>query len=120
MQDILPVEISGALDTVNGTYMSTDKKLNGRTVFSKLGSAECFIIRRKDRKWAAGATQDDIVDNARNAGLAHTVEADLLHPALAKAWEVLDDKAQQPIVASITVGFDSVTQTCIVDRSRPK
>jgi len=104
----LPIEVSGATgpnaDKVNGTYTSTEERLNDKTVYSKLGSTDSFLIRRQDCKWDAGATSEELKDNANNAGFA-TTEAGLSHPTLAKLWEVYEEEAwqPQPLTASVMV-----------------
>jgi len=92
-------------DTVNGTYLSTEERLNGMTVYSKLGSTHCFLIRCQDGKWAAGATSEQLKDNEIYAGIASTIEEGLSHPTLAKQWNVFDGEAFQPqtLKASVMV-----------------
>ncbi len=113
-QKLYPVKVSGATgplaEFVNGTYTSTDKRLNGKTVYSKHGSTNYFLFRRKDLKWAAGATSKELIDNDDNAGVACTTELSLSHPRLAKTWDLFnglklngEDWQSQPVVASIMV-----------------
>jgi len=63
----MPITVSRATgpraDLVNGTYTAIEKKLNGSTVYSKVGSNDCFLFRRQDGKWAAGATSEELKAN---------------------------------------------------------
>ena len=89
---------------VNGTYVLTAERLNGKPVYAKVGDADRWLFVRTDGKWRAGATSKELTDNAESAGNASS-EADLAHPAAAKAWQVWDDSKwnAQPVEVSILV-----------------
>ena len=93
---------------VNGTYMYTEERLNGKTVYSKRGDDSKCLFFANNNKWFV-AIKDDKVKAGKPCGLAET-EACLSHPTLAKQWTVWDGKAwqPQPVVASVMVSLFTV------------
>ena len=102
----MPVEVSGATgpeaDEVNGTYMYTEERLNGKTVYSKRGDDSKCLSFVTNKTWNIGLTADARAGEL--AGYAST-EAGLSHPTLAKHWIVHDgnDWQSQPVVVSVMV-----------------
>ena len=102
----MPVEVSGATgpnaDTVNGTYLPTEERLNGKTVYSKRGDDSKCLYFATDKKWMVALTAE--AKAGKLIGFAYT-EAGLSHPTLAKQWTVSDGKEwqPQPLKASVMV-----------------
>ena len=88
--------------------MLTAERLNGKPVYAKEGDADRWLFARKDGKWGAGASTDELTENDENAGWAIT-ETCLAHPAAAKAWKVWDGSkwVAQPVGISIMVRHNS-------------
>ena len=104
----MPIEVSGATgphaDKVNGTYMHTEERLNGKTVYSKRGDDSKCLFFATDKTWMSG-----LIESARAgelSGFAFTEEG-LSHPTLAKQWKVWDGKAWQPQPLKATVMVSS-------------
>ena len=104
----MPIEVSGATgpnaDDVNGTYMYTEERLNGKTVYSKLGDDSKCLFFATNTMWFVGLTAE--ARAGMLAGAAYTEEG-LSHPTLAEQWTVDDgtDWQSQPVVASIMVSL---------------
>ena len=104
----MPIEVSGATgphaDKVNGTFMYTEERLSGKTVFSKRGDDYNCLFFASNKKWMIGLTAE--ARAGKVAGFAFT-ESGLSHPTLAKQWTVWDGKAwqSQPVVASVMVSL---------------
>jgi hypothetical protein len=102
----LPFEVNGATGPkatiVNGTYTPTEERLNGKTVYSKLGDDSKCLYFATDKTWIV--TNTTAAKEGKLAGFAHT-EAGLSHPTLAKQWNVFDGEAWQPqtLKASVMV-----------------
>ena len=102
----MPIELSGAIgpkaDTVNGTYTSTEEKLNGKTVYSKRGDDSKCLYFANDKRWWVANSADKKAEKI--AGFAQT-EAGLSHPTLAKAWRLIegDEFQPQPVMALVMV-----------------
>ena len=92
---------------VNGTYTSTEERLNGMIVYSKLGDDSWCLCFGADKRWwvttIASAKAGEI------SGCAHT-EIDLSHPTLAKKWLVLNsgEWQEQPVMASVMVSLCNI------------
>ena len=80
-----PIILRGLRDSVNGTYVLTAEKLNGKPVYANAGDADTWLFARKDGKWAGGATTNELTENSAKAGYDAS-EAGCAHPAAAKAW----------------------------------
>ena len=105
----MPIEVSDATgphaDKVNGTFMHTEERLNGKTVYSKRGDDSKCLFFATDKTWYA-AVKDEGVKAGKPAGFASTEEG-LPHPTLAKQWRVWDGKALQPQPLEATVMVSS-------------
>jgi len=105
-QDLLPVEVSGATgpnaDKVNGTYLSTEERLNNKTVYSKCGDDSKCLFFATNKKWMVALTAN--AKAGKLTGFAYTEEG-LLHPTLAKQWTVGDGEGwqAQPLKAKAMV-----------------
>ncbi len=113
MQDISPFEVSGATgllaENVNGIYISTSERFNGKIVYLKQGDATNCIYFATDKSWWAGEMTAE-VKAGKVTGYAVTEEG-LLHPALAKQWRVADGHGRaksQPVVVSVMVSRNSL------------
>ena len=91
-------------DKVNGTFMYTAERHNGKTVYSKRGDDSKCLFFASNKKWYVGLTAE--ARGGKLAGFAYT-ETGLSHPTLAKQWRVWDGKAwqSQPVVASVMVSL---------------
>ena len=102
----MPIEVSGATgpeaDKVNGTYLYTEERLNGKTVYSKRGDDSRCLFFATNNTWIIGFMAD--ARAGKLAGVASTEEG-LSHPTLGKKWTVGDGKAwqPQPVKASVMV-----------------
>ena len=70
---------------LNGTYVPTAERLNGKPVYAKEGDMERWLIFGPDKFWMASHT----VNKAENGTdcVAYT-ELGLAHPGAARSWEV--------------------------------
>ena len=106
----MPVEVSGATgpraDIVNGTYMFTEERLNGKTVYSKRGDDSMCLYFACDKSWCITLTESAKAGKIAGYALSDQV---LSHPTLGKQWRVDDGKAwqPQPVVASVMVSLFS-------------
>ena len=106
MQELSPVGIYGATgpfaDEVNGAYIPIEERLNGKTVYSKLGDAAKCLYFATNKKW--WVTYTVYAKEGELIGYAHTEEG-LSHPTLAKQWNVFDGNSfqRQPVVSSVMV-----------------
>ncbi len=76
----------GPLDSyINGSYIRTNEKVNGKPVFVMEGDPMKCLFMGRDRKWYAALVTSKDANELR--GWAHT-EADLAHPSLATEWVV--------------------------------
>ena len=102
----MPVELCGATgpkaDLVNGTYTSTEERINGMIVYLKLGDASTCLYFAADKSW--WVTYSENAKAGQMKGFAHT-EIGLSHPTLAKKWEVRvgEEWQLQSVVASVMV-----------------
>lgn len=87
---------------VNGTYVLTTERLNGKPVYAKEGDNDRWLFFRTDGMWCAGAKTKELTENASSAGYAQT-EAGLAHPTAAKAWKVYDDGWKEQLVEVTTM-----------------
>ena len=104
----MPVEISvigGPFsDLINGIYTSTEERLNGKTVYCRLGDASKRLFFAADKWWISSMTAE--VKAGEPAGFAHT-EAGLPHPMLAKEWHIWSGNSwkQQSMKNSVIVSL---------------
>ena len=121
----MPIELSGATglyaEYVNGTYTSTEERLNGMIVYSKLGDDSKCLYFASNKKWLVAYIADAKADKKWSVttmahakagdtkGCAHT-EIGMSHPALAKKWAVLNSGGwqEQPVVASVMVSLCNI------------
>ena len=102
----MPVEVSGATgaaaDLINGTYTSTEERLNGKIMYSKLGDASKCLYLATDKTWCVAQTE--AVQAGKIASVAVT-EVGLPHAMLATHWRVWDRKewSPQPLMATVMV-----------------
>ncbi len=90
-------------ERINGTYLPTNDKVNGKLVFVKLEDASRCIFYATNEMWHVASMNDK--DSNKNAGSA-TTENGLMHPLMAKAWKVaMGDGVWQP---------QSLEATCMV------
>ena len=87
---------------MNGTYVLTAERLNGKPVYAKEGDADRWLYFATDKSWYVSPTASKEGNNP--AGWGHT-EVGLVHPAAAKEWTVVVDGqfVAQPVEVSIMV-----------------
>ncbi len=101
-----PIVLRGATGPnsalVNGTYVLTAERLNGKPVYAKKGDADRWLFFATDKRWFASDTVSK--EGNKTVGSAYT-EPGLAHPATAKTWQVWDGSktAAQPVDVSIMV-----------------
>ena len=105
----MPIEISDAsgiyADIVNGTYTSTEERINSKTVYTKLGDDSLCLYFAADKFWWVALMSEAKAGNV--TGFAFT-EAGLPHPSMAKQWRLAGDSDSwqpQALVASVTASF---------------
>lgn len=86
LQHVVVCGTTGILDKyINGSYLCTNEKVNGKPVFSMIGDPTKCLFMATDTKWYAAPVIRK--DANERGGWAHT-EAGLAHPALAQKWVV--------------------------------
>jgi len=86
------VSITGATgknsENINGRYVFTGERFNGKALFQREGDREKFLLLDKNKSWMVSPTSDK--EGNTGAGWCFSVETDLLHPTAVRNWKVWD------------------------------
>ena len=93
---------TGLKSFVNGTFVGTAERLNGKTVYAKEGDEGIWLYFATDGSWWVSNTVSK--EGNKAAGFAYT-EVGLAHPGAAKNWRVtIGGKFEpQPVLSSVMV-----------------